>query len=142
MCLAARRRSAGSSFAIDRCAWKPAAIARWKTWRHRLLDCRAAEIEQKDAAATSTSCLFYDAAYGFKNRFQRTALGSHFQNEILSGEQAFRALSLIDIRLQNAPTEDASVRVPHREPLHTEPPVDAIGAPLTEFKIIRLATFE
>jgi len=23
-------------------------------------------------------------AYGFKNRFQRTALGTHFQNEILS----------------------------------------------------------
>src|SRR5207245_10771048 len=53
----------------------------------------------------------------------------------------FRSPSLIDVRLQNAPTDDASIRVAHREPLHAEPPVDAIGAPLTEFNIVRLAAF-
>ena len=54
----------------------------------------------------------------------------------------FRALSLIDIRLQDAPTDDVSCRVPHREALHMEPPVDAIRAPLTELNVVRLPALD
>ena len=48
-------------------------------------------------------------------------------------ERFLRALSLIDICLQDAPMEDAAVRVPHGETLHMEPSVDAIRAPLAVF---------
>ena len=86
--------------------------------------------------------MFYDAAYGFENGFQRTALGSHFENEVLSGEQAVRALSLIDIRLQDAPTEDSAVSISHGETLDMEPSVDTIRAALAEFDIVRVPAFE
>ena len=49
-----------------------------------------------------------------------------------------RAFSLIDIRLQNAPTDNASFRIPNRETLDMEPPVDAIDAPLADFHVVRL----
>jgi hypothetical protein len=49
-----------------------------------------------------------------------------------------RAPSLIDIRLQNAPTDDASFRAPNRETLDMEPPVDAIRAQLADFHVVWL----
>src|SRR5882762_6731657 len=57
-------------------------------------------------------------------------------------ERLLRAFSLIDIRLQDAPTHDAALRVPNREPLHVEPPVSAIRAPLPMFIGERLAALD
>jgi len=51
-------------------------------------------------------------------------------------------LALIDIRLQNEPTEDAAFRIPHRETLRMEPSVDAIRAPLAELDVVRLTALD
>src|SRR5580692_317317 len=109
--LASRCLSAGSTFLIDRYAWKLVVIAGWKAGRNYLLDFQAAGIDQQDAAETSTGSLFYNSAQGFENGFQRTAPGSHFQNEILSGEQTFSALSVFDIGVRSKPFDNPSICV-------------------------------
>src|SRR5207302_676162 len=47
-----------------------------------------------------------------------------------------------DVGLEDAPPEDASCRVPHRQTLHMEPSIDAVGAALAELDVVRLPGFE
>ena len=54
----------------------------------------------------------------------------------------FRALSLFDIHLEDAPTQDAPLRIANRETLNMEPAVDAIRAPLADLNVVRLPAFE
>ena len=69
-------------------------------------------------------------SFGFRKFFERTR------------ECRLVALALIDIRLQDEPTEDAAVRIPHRETLRMEPSVDAIRAPLAVFDVVWLPAFD
>ena len=48
-------------------------------------------------------------------------------------QRFLRALSFIDIRLQDVPMDDAAGQVSYGETLHLEPAVDAVRAPLSVF---------
>jgi hypothetical protein len=69
-------------------------------------------------------------SFGFRKLFERTR------------ERRVVALARIDIRLQDEPTEDAALRIPHRQTLRMEPSVDAIRAPLAELDVVRLPAFD
>jgi hypothetical protein len=57
-------------------------------------------------------------------------------------ERRLVALARIDIRLRDEPTEDAAFRIPHRQTLRMEPPVNAIRAPLAELDVVRLPALD
>jgi hypothetical protein len=61
---------------------------------------------------------------------------------VCSTTRRLRALSLIDVRLQDAPTEDSSVSISHGETLDMEPSVHAIRAALAELDVVRVPAFE
>src|SRR6202795_1163404 len=142
LCLASRCLAAGSTFLIYRYAGKLVVIAGWKTWCNCLLDFQATGIDQQDAAETSTGSLFYNSAQGFENGFQRTAPGSHFQDEILSGEQTFRALSVFDIGVRSKPFDNSAVTIERRSRTEKKPTIHAIKTAQARFHFTWLARIQ
>ncbi len=66
--------------------------------------CSAAILGERSRFCTDAGDGFRIIPFTDWEGFQRTALGSHFQNEILSGKQAFRAFSIFDVGIVSKTT--------------------------------------
>src|ERR1700719_2365952 len=70
------------------------------------------------------------------------ALGRHFENMVLSGEQAFGTLSVFDVGIRSEPSDNLSIVVERRSRTEEKPTIHAIETAQPSFNFTWLARRE
>jgi hypothetical protein len=104
-----------------------------------MLEARAAPINQDHAAVTVAGVVFDQAAQRVEDDVKRIPRRDHLKQALLAREKRFRAFTLVNVRVQNEPAQDATGGVADRKATNVEPAVGAIRTANAMFEFVRLA---
>src|SRR4051812_18232082 len=92
-----------------------------------MFETRTTRIDQDDAAVTPADCAFDNPTERFEYFRDGMTTRYHFEQLLLTGEQGFGALAVVDVRLQYVPAGDTALGVPERQSAYMKPAIDAVS---------------
>ena len=95
-------------------------------------------IDQHDAAVAPLSRSFDQPTERRENVRHRVAGSRHFQQVLLSREQSFGPLPVIDVGLDDVPANNISLHIPAGHSTHMKPSINAVS---TAHAVLRIVGF-
>ena len=64
----------------------------------------------------------------------------HFEQPLLTGEQSFSPLPVVDVRLQHVPASDTTLGVPERQTAYMKPAINAVSTAHALLDLVRFSS--
>jgi hypothetical protein len=102
-----------------------------------VFETRAGRIDQHDAAVTPAGSAFDKLTECSEYFRHRMAARHHFEQPLLTGEQSFSALPVVDVSLQYVPALDTTLGVTKRQTACMEPAIVAVSTAHAVLDVVR-----